>query len=113
MRFPGSDPRLDAHFSSTGLQVLHTGFQYSRLEKVIMVAQWPAGLANVRVCIRNPVDRVNCGRCQKCIRTMLAFYAIGRLPEAVTFPGSDIRAEQVRRLRWGFFRFHAHYLVEL
>jgi len=109
----GSDPRLDTHYSSTGLQVLHTGFQHSRLEKVKIVAQWPAGLANVRVCIRNPVDRVNCGRCQKCIRTMLELYAIGKLPEAATFPGSDIRVEQVRRLRWGFFRFHTHYLVEL
>jgi hypothetical protein len=80
----GSHPLLDPYYSSTSLQVLHTGFQYSRLDKVKMVSKWPVGIAAIRVCIRNPVDRINCGECQKCIRTMLELYAIGRLADGAS-----------------------------
>ena len=44
---------------------------------------------------------------------MLELYVTGHLANADTFPGNDICVAQVRKLRWGFFRFHAHYLVEL
>ena len=109
----GSHLLLDPNYSSTGLQVLHAGAQYSRLEKVKIVAQWPIGLQNLRVCIRNPVHQINCGECHKCIRTMLELYAAGKLGQAVTFPDDEIHIERIRKLRPGVFRFLPHYFLEL
>jgi len=73
----GSHPAVDGLFSSQRLNVIHDGSRFSRLEKVRDLARWPAALAALRVCPASEGDRVNCGRCEKCLRTRLELLAAG------------------------------------
>ena len=86
----GSHPLLDANYGSHELQIWHDGLYLSRLEKVKRVAEWPVALRNLRVCTMNPDTGLNCGRCEKCLRTMLELLAVGKLEDAESFPVQHI-----------------------
>ena len=73
----GSHPAVDGLFSSQRLTVIHDGSRFSRLEKVRDLAAWPTALAALRVCPGSGGDRLNCGRCEKCLRTRLELLAAG------------------------------------
>jgi hypothetical protein len=73
----GSHPALDVNFSSQRLTIVHDGARFSRLDKVRELAAWPTALANLRVCTENPATGLNCGECEKCIRTRLELLAAG------------------------------------
>jgi len=73
----GSHPAVDGLFSSQRLTVIHDGSRFSRLEKVRDLATWPTALAALRVCPGGEEDRLNCGRCEKCLRTRLELLAVG------------------------------------
>ena len=88
----GSNPMLDPNYSSTDLQIRHDGVRHTRLEKVKIVAEWNTALQNLRVCTMNPPDRINCGECEKCIRTMTELLAVGKLSETRAFPVDDVSA---------------------
>lgn len=78
MVFPwGSNPVTD-HLTSSGLmKIRHDGAGANRTEKVREVSTWPEILGDLRVCFTADSRDQNCGRCEKCIRTMLNFLAIG------------------------------------
>jgi len=94
----GSHPLLDSNYSSTDLQISHDGLRYSRLEKAELVAGWDVALQNIRVCNENPPDVLNCGRCEKCVRTMLEFLAAGGLSRASAFPAQDVSRELLEKV---------------
>lgn len=94
----GDHPLLTACYSSWGLQVSQAGFNLSRFDKVKMIADWNVALQNLRVCNRD--DRyedgmLNCGRCEKCVRTMLALEAAGALDRATAFPIRRLTVQKV------------------
>jgi hypothetical protein len=91
----GSHPLIDPNYSSSNLQIRHEGPTYSRLEKVKLIAEWSVALENLRVCTMNPSGRLNCGKCEKCIRTMLELLALGKLDESNAFPYQDVRPEMI------------------
>ena len=65
----------------------------TRIEKIQAIAD--AGIARdtLRVCWQNVPGTVNCGRCAKCIRTMVGFAALGRVDETRAFPVAlDLKA---------------------
>ena len=77
--FPrGSNPITDALLSSDSLQVLQDGSRFDRLEKTAIVLEWPEGFENLRVCWKGDQLEANCGKCEECIRTKLAFLALGK-----------------------------------
>jgi hypothetical protein len=86
----GSHPILDPNFSSAELQLQHTGHVYSRLDKVRLVADWDGALENLRVCTENPPGKLNCGRCEKCMRTMLELLAVGKLARTPAFQADNV-----------------------
>jgi hypothetical protein len=88
-----SHPLLDPHYSSSALLIRHDGIRFSRLDKLRVVADWPAGLQNVRVCTTNDPEQLNCGRCEKCIRTMTMLLALGKLDQTEAFPAQDVSPE--------------------
>jgi len=95
--FPwGSHPELDPLWSTGQLQIVHDGTEYRRVEKVHRIAESPVVLRHLRVCNAHPGGAYNCGRCSKCIHTMLALDSVGALKGCATFPqgvaASDIRA---------------------
>lgn len=73
----GSHPAVDGLFSSQRVTVIHDGARFARFQKVRELASWPAALAALRVCPSNPGDELNCGVCEKCLRTRLELLAAG------------------------------------
>jgi hypothetical protein len=89
----GSHPLLDPNFSTYQLRIHHQGVAMSRLEKVRLLLDWPAALAKMRVCNKAAsyrADMLNCGECEKCVRTMLELIALGALDRATAFSARDL-----------------------
>lgn len=85
----GSNLALDGHWSTESTAFVHDGTEATRLEKVIsQIARSPLALAHLRVCFANSKDAYNCGRCDKCLRTMVNLYVAGALERSGTFPAS-------------------------
>jgi hypothetical protein len=51
------------------------------VHKTEKVAGWPAALECLRVCWKNPDSAYNCGKCPKCLRTMVTLRLVGCLDE--------------------------------
>jgi hypothetical protein len=81
----GSHPLLDPLWSTETVRFVHDGCEASRTEKVRHVAASPLALATLRVCWPDWGEEYNCGRCEKCIRTMLALHLAGVLSRSETF----------------------------
>ena len=92
----GSHPLVDNACGSRGLRIRQDGLSLSRLDKARIVADWDTGLQSVKVCGPNWPGE-NCGECEKCIRTMLAFVALGVLQKTRAFAADDISAQMVRK----------------
>jgi hypothetical protein len=81
----GSHPLLDPEYSSYGMRIRHRDYEMSRLEKIKIVSQWDIAFQNFRVCLANVPDRLNCGKCEKCVRTMTELTALGLLHKTRAF----------------------------
>lgn len=80
----GSRPTTDSLHGSATLTVEHVAAAVTRLEKIHRIASEPLVQRHLRVCWKNVGSLMNCGRCEKCIRTMLALDVCGMLGR---FPG--------------------------
>jgi hypothetical protein len=95
----GTHPLLDPYLSSTELYIRHDGIELSRLDRLRLIADWDLALRNLRVCNQfrqYRADSVNCGRCDKCMRTKLALVALGALNRTRTFTDPDVSPELVK-----------------
>ena len=81
-----SHPALAGPLSSESVTVRHVGSDARRIDKVRAIGTHGSVLRRLRVCIV-PDSEQNCGRCEKCLRTMLELYAAGALERCPTFPG--------------------------
>ena len=93
----GSHPLTDPRWSSHRLRIEHDTMRHSRLQKTAAVAQWDLGLKALRVCISRKSEDLNCGRCEKCLRTMLMLLCLGKLA-AAPFPKQDLTRDEVARI---------------
>ena len=84
----GSRWDLDPLWSGAGMTIWHIGEQYSRQEKLEMLADSALARAQLRVCWENRDDRLNCSRCGKCVRTRLLLCALGVLDRFPTLDDS-------------------------
>jgi hypothetical protein len=91
----GQHPLLDPLYGSSSMRVFHEDGAMTRLQKLRVVAQWDVALKNLLICSDWARTELNCGRCEKCVRTMLEFIALGKL-DASPFAGRSISAEIVR-----------------
>jgi len=92
----GSHPLLLLNYNTIGLQFRHEQARYSRLDKIQLLADWPTALEHLRVCTLNPERGLNCGTCEKCLRTMLELLAVGKLRETDAFGSQEITPDMVR-----------------
>jgi hypothetical protein len=90
----GSHPVLDPLWSTETLEVVHDGCELNTIDKTAVVAQLPLALETLRPCAGHG-DEYNCGRCEKCLRTMLDLLAAGALERCQTLP-HEIEPEWVR-----------------
>lgn len=87
----GSMPDLDPCWSSSRMEILHHGETANRLEKVAAIREWPLAMKHLRVCWNNPDESYNCGRCEKCLRTLVLLEMTGGTKGCDSFPhGLDI-----------------------
>ncbi len=93
----GSHPLIDPLFRSGDLRIRHDGITMSRLDKIKAIAGWKTALDNIKVCGPNWPGQ-NCGRCEKCVRTMLGLLAAGVLDKSAAFPLDDVSPEMVDRV---------------
>jgi hypothetical protein len=83
----GTHPLLDPFWSTEEVEVVHHGYEATRLEKVMALADNEVFLRWVRTCHR-PIHEgtYNCGRCEKCVRAMIYLWLAGTLDRCTAFP---------------------------
>jgi hypothetical protein len=81
----GTHPVLDPRWSTERLTVIHDGCELNTIDKTAVVAGSPLALAALRVCPGYGPE-YNCGRCLKCLRTMLDLMMAGALDRCQTLP---------------------------
>ncbi len=82
----GSHPELDLLFASETLDIIHYGIERKRIDKIFKnIAYSPTTLKYLRVCWKNSGGKLNCGKCEKCVRTMVELEVAGLLSKASTF----------------------------
>jgi hypothetical protein len=93
----GSNPLTDPFLSSDSFQIKHDGAGFTRTQKAHAISSWPEAMNSLRVCWQgDQLDR-NCGRCEKCIRTILNFRASG-VPVPKSFD-RDVTDRQILAIR--------------
>ncbi len=93
----GSHPMTDVLFSTQGTRVIHDGAEFTRLDKVQYLSGKDAALRWLHVCFREFSDQ-NCGRCRKCLLTMMALALFVALERCRTFPAGGPDFERAGRI---------------
>lgn len=101
----GTHPMLDHLWSTEATEFVHDGAEARRSEKLRLLATSPPAIEGLRVCWQD--SGYNCGRCEKCLRTMVALHLLGI--EAPTLPPLS-SLDAVRRLRVDSDDDFAHYV---
>jgi hypothetical protein len=82
----GGTRLVDQLWSTELLEVLEDGGRYSRVERTARIASHSVVQRSLRVCWENPDGAYNCGRCRKCLMTMVTLEALGARDLVKTFP---------------------------
>jgi len=93
----GSHPMTDPLLSTGRTRVLHEGASATRFQKVEYLAGLETPLDSLHVCWKEESDQ-NCGRCEKCLRTMIMLEVAGALSRAKTFPVRTLDLDRVSRI---------------
>ena len=88
----GSTVELDRCWSSAAVSVATAGPGVARLDKVAAIADHPLVHQELRVCWENRSAELNCGECEKCVRTQVQFAAAGALDRLTCFGTIDLPA---------------------
>jgi hypothetical protein len=99
----GSHPVLDPRWSTEGLTVVHDGCELGRIDKVRYVAASQLVLDTLKVC-----PYYNCGKCLKCLPTIIDLMQAGALERAATLP----HEVDIDRLGEVFRAYQGHLNVE-
>ncbi|SFW29870.1 hypothetical protein [Nitrosovibrio sp. Nv17] len=108
----GDHPTLVPLLSSTHLAFSGALLHLTRFEKLAIIARSETALSNLRVCWNTdfiPDGYLNCGRCEKCLRTKLELLAIGIPEMGVMFPDSRIDPDMLRSLHADHFPENEYY----
>jgi hypothetical protein len=102
----GTHPDLDPLWGSDVLQIIHDGTEYNRVDKITeIIGKSPLALRYLRVCAVNTKGTYNCGKCFKCLRTMIELLCVTDLDKAKTFPAT-IDLEKVRNMYYDYTLFY-------
>jgi len=85
LRPEGSHPDTDPKWGNGAVEIIHDGLDASRFDKIRSLVEWPLFLSHVRVCYQRTGSGLNCGRCMKCLWTMMLLRATGYLEQVTTF----------------------------
>ncbi|MDX6594994.1 MAG: hypothetical protein QOI72_376, partial [Solirubrobacterales bacterium] len=86
-QLPGGPSRMvDQLWSTERLEIVDDGGRFSREQRLQRIVDHPVVQRTLRVCWENPDGAYNCGRCRKCMLTMVSLEAIGARERIATFP---------------------------
>jgi hypothetical protein len=95
----GVNALTDPLLSSDYFRIVPDGAGFERADKIRVLGEWKEFLRDVRVCWQGPQKDRNCCVCEKCIRNILTFRALGLgLPPCFEH---DVDEEQIRQLGMG------------
>ncbi|MFC2043173.1 hypothetical protein ACFLUA_03370 [Chloroflexota bacterium] len=97
----------DVLLSSDSFRIIHDGGALSRNDKIRELANWPDALRYLRVCTSGADFYRNCGKCEKCVRTILNFRAAGvQLPPCFDQDVSNMQIIKIYYPRPQILSFH-------
>ena len=91
----GSTAVTDPMLSTSATRIWHHGAGFHRLRKNDFLSLFDVALHNLHVCWQGRSDR-NCGICEKCFRTLLAFDLVGVRDRAISFPAGTFSLDRLR-----------------
>jgi hypothetical protein len=94
----GTHPLVDPLMSTGRMAIRDDGALLDRLGKCRVLPRWPLAMQHLRVCWAQGLD-TNCGRCEKCLRTLTMFELQGALAACVTFPAGAWSLDALAGLR--------------
>jgi hypothetical protein len=96
----GTHPILDPLYSSSIVSISHEADGCRRVERVAELSRSEIALEWMQVCGETPIDPslLNCGKCEKCVRTMCELLAAGALARTPAFPIREVSANTIRNL---------------
>jgi hypothetical protein len=82
-----SDPLVDPLLSTDTMDIIHHGSTHPRVGKLQVIADWELAQNILWVCQEHKFSRFgwNCSRCDKCNRTMIPLYVLGKLSKFKMF----------------------------
>ncbi|CAA2139048.1 hypothetical protein [Hyphomicrobium sp. ghe19] len=90
------DPVIMRSFLPSGFEAIYVGWEADRLEKTQAICNFPLAFDHLDVCTdqayqadRSKTEPINCGRCNKCIRTQIEIEACGSLDRFAKVFGLD------------------------
>lgn len=95
----GSSWKTDHLWSSKVLEVAHFGEELWRFGKLELIADDPLVRTHLRICWEHRNEELNCGCCEKCLRTMLGLLSVGKLSLYPTFPDEATLLANLRKTR--------------
>ena len=81
----GIHPDLDFNWSSAWMRIESDSFEVDRIEKSHFISQFAPVLDTLRVCLRTPTQKLNCGICEKCMRSMVYLQVTGDYDKYTVF----------------------------
>lgn len=81
---------IDHLWSTEQLEIADDGGRLNREQRLRRIAGHPLVRRTLRVCWENRDGAYNCGRCRKCLLTMVSLEARGLLASMPTFPELDL-----------------------
>jgi hypothetical protein len=94
----GTHPLVDSLHSTTRTEIRNDGALHRRMGKINVVGRSEFAMRELRVCWAG-ADDSNCGRCEKCIRTLTQYELLGLRDRCVTFPPNAWSLEALAGLR--------------
>lgn len=85
LRAKSTHPTLDYRFSTESTEIVHFG-SAGRQQKMARIARSQIALERIDVCKDDfPQSERNCGKCEKCLRTMIGLHVLGALDDSPAF----------------------------
>jgi hypothetical protein len=79
-------PLTDPLLSTDLTQIVCSGVETDRIDKIAYLANSELAMKHLRVCWEVPDGEYNCGACKKCLSTMIGLYLAGALGKCETLP---------------------------
>jgi hypothetical protein len=95
----GTHPLLDVQYGSAAVSIRHEALGFTRIEKLGRLRPQTRSLERLVTCGDAPgIASINCGRCAKCVRTLVEMEASGTIAHARSFPPGTVTAATIEGL---------------